>query len=220
VVGAIEDSFRSWENVECEDEPLGFEFLRDDDPRDCDEHYLLKQDPDHDFSPDENLIVFVEDWRSFGYDASAFALTSVWHNTKTGVIVGVDMEMNETIGAFGVCGVSPIRCGDVADIQNVVTHEVGHVLGLGHTDDETAVMFAESELGDMEKRTLKDDDIEGICAIYSNAPIKYCSETTTRSGSRWNCSVVRLGTNDQNAIWCSVVSCLIALLLIYRRRSG
>ncbi len=214
VLDAIEDSFQSWENVECEGEPIGFEFLLDDDPEDCDEHYRLKKDPDHDFSPDENLIVFIEDWDSFGYDPSAFALTSVWHNTKTGVIVGVDMEINETIGEFGVCGISPKRCRDVADIQNVVTHEVGHVLGLGHTDDETAVMFAESKLGDTEKRKLKDDDIEGICAIYLDEPLRYCSDSRK---TRTACSVAQLGATERNASWVVLISCLIAFLSIHRR---
>lgn len=214
IVDAIENSFRSWEEVECEGDPLGFEFLRDDDPEDCDEHFRLKKNPKDDFSPDENLIIFVEDWDDFGYDASAFALTSVWHNTKTGVIVGVDIELNETIGAFGICGVSPRKCQNVADVQNVVTHEIGHILGLGHTNDANAVMFAESKLGDTEKRILKDDDIEGICSIYLDEPVSYCSNSRR---TRTACSVGRVGSKNYNAIWGILVSCLIASLLVYRK---
>lgn len=214
ILDAIENSFQSWEGVECEDEPLGFEFLRYDDPKECDEHYRLKEDPSHDFSPDENLIVFVEDWDDFGYDPSAFALTSVWHNKVTGVIVGADMELNETIGRFGICGINPKKCRNVADIQNVVTHEIGHILGLGHTDEEDAAMFAESKLGDTEKRTPKKDDIEGICNIYLDDPVSYCSRSMK---TRTYCSVGRLGSTNRNTIWVMFVSCLIAFRLIYRK---
>lgn len=214
IVDAIETSFQSWEDVECEGEPLGLEFLLDDDPKDCDEHFRLKKDPDHDFSPDENLFVFVEDWENYGYDPSAFALTSVWHNTTTGVIVGVDVELNETIGRFGICGIDPKRCRGVADIQNVVTHEIGHVLGLGHTDDEDAVMFAESKLGDTKKRTLKEDDIEGICEIYLDEPVSFCSNSKK---TRTTCSVGRVGSTNHKAIWSVLIPCLFAFILIYRK---
>ncbi|MBN1655307.1 MAG: matrixin family metalloprotease [Deltaproteobacteria bacterium] len=214
VIDAVEDSFESWAKVRCDGERLGFEFLRDANPEGCDRHWLLRDDPNTDFSRYENLIVFVSDWEDFDYEERAFALTSVWHDTETGEIVGADIELNETIGEFGVCGVSPKRCRDVADIQNVVTHEIGHMLGLGHTGEESAVMYPDSVLGDIKKRTLKSDDIAGICSIYSDDPVTYCSEY---SKTRANCSVSGLGSMDKSAIYYLFLSPLMLFLFIYRR---
>ncbi len=53
------------------------------------------------------------------------------------------------------------------DLRNVITHEAGHFFGLGHTqNDTTATMFAVAPPGEIDKRTLSTDDIEGMCAIY------------------------------------------------------
>ncbi len=48
------------------------------------------------------------------------------------------------------------------DLTTVALHELGHALGLGHTTDPNAVMFAEYS----GKRTLTPDDIAGIQALY------------------------------------------------------
>jgi Matrixin/Putative peptidoglycan binding domain len=55
------------------------------------------------------------------------------------------------------------------DFLTVAIHEVGHTLGLEHSADPTAVMFAfYSGL----RRTLRTDDINGIRAIYGNQSTK------------------------------------------------
>jgi len=47
-----------------------------------------------------------------------------------------------------------------------VTHEIGHVLGLLHSEDENAVMYWGMYGNEPQKVTLGKDDIEGIQAIY------------------------------------------------------
>nr|GMC67266.1 metalloendoproteinase 3-MMP-like [Ipomoea batatas] len=51
------------------------------------------------------------------------------------------------------------------DIQSVATHEIGHLLGLGHSGVPTAVMFPAIGYGET-KRLLDNDDIQGIRALY------------------------------------------------------
>ena len=65
----------------------------------------------------------------------------------------------------GTVGTNPTSCVGT-DLRNTVTHESGHMLGLGHSADVNATMFASASTGETSKRTLADDDIAGICAIY------------------------------------------------------
>ncbi len=51
------------------------------------------------------------------------------------------------------------------DWQTVAAHEMGHCLGLGHTSDDTAVMYASLSAATA-KRTPNSDDIAGRNAIY------------------------------------------------------
>ncbi|XP_047326762.1 metalloendoproteinase 4-MMP-like [Impatiens glandulifera] len=52
------------------------------------------------------------------------------------------------------------------DIETVALHELGHVLGLYHSNVPSAVMWPTSEPG-VTKRNLHDDDIAGIKALYN-----------------------------------------------------
>ncbi|KAL0435356.1 UNVERIFIED_CONTAM: Metalloendoproteinase 1 [Sesamum radiatum] len=52
------------------------------------------------------------------------------------------------------------------DLQTVGLHELGHILGLGHSTDRKASMYAYFEHG--ERRDLNDDDIRGIQTLYPN----------------------------------------------------
>lgn len=110
-----------------------------------------------------NVIVFVEDWASRENDPSAFAITSVWHD-KTGRIRDADMEVNDQGRVYGIC--PGAGACNVSDIQNVVTHEVGHFWGLAHSLNGDATMLATAPIGEIEKRTLAADDIAGICDAY------------------------------------------------------
>jgi len=51
------------------------------------------------------------------------------------------------------------------DAETIYLHELGHALGLGHTDDTTAVMYAYYSLGTVQ-RTPAPDDEGGIREIY------------------------------------------------------
>lgn len=56
---------------------------------------------------------------------------------------------------------------DVHDIQNAMTHEIGHMLGLGHSTDAEATMYSGAVIGETKKRTLDVDDRLGVGEIYN-----------------------------------------------------
>jgi Matrixin len=107
------------------------------------------------------------------HDSSAIATTTTTSVTSTGEILDADMELNDSGFFFTTtdqgppCPSSGTRVGCVGyDVQNTVTHEAGHYLGLGHSSDPDATMYAFAPNGETRKRLLHADDVSGICAIY------------------------------------------------------
>jgi poly(3-hydroxybutyrate) depolymerase len=57
-------------------------------------------------------------------------------------------------------------CSGGAYIEDVATHEFGHVLGLGHSTDPTATMYPSLAECSQQSRTLAADDIAAIRSLY------------------------------------------------------
>jgi hypothetical protein len=109
--------------------------------------------------PNDNLVGVVSEWKH----EDTLALTTVVFRTETGEILGVDMELNGTV-SFSIGDPDSVSY----DLQSVLTHEAGHMLGLAHSTEADATMFPSYAPGSIEKRTLSADDQLGICAIYPN----------------------------------------------------
>ena len=58
------------------------------------------------------------------------------------------------------------------DLQTVALHELGHTLGLAHSNDTQAIMYAYYS---GRRRELRSDDIAGIQSIYGSAPWRKCA---------------------------------------------
>jgi MYXO-CTERM domain-containing protein len=94
-------------------------------------------------------------------DSRTLAITTLSINVDTGDIYGVDVELNSALADFTTTD------EDVGiDLESIVTHEAGHFLGLDHSTTFDAVMREDYRPGDLAPRTLKPDDIAGICSIY------------------------------------------------------
>lgn len=158
---AVNMSFAPWLAVSCE-EPTSLSFVLSPELNDSTIAVHTSG------GSNVNSLMFIADgWVSDRMqDPTAYAVTYVWHNSRTGEIVGVDMEVNEARGPFAICPDTGCALGEV-DLPNVLTHEAGHYFGLAHTpDDEEATMWASAPVGELQKRTLQPDDEQGLCAIY------------------------------------------------------
>ncbi len=115
----------------------------------------LKEDPA------VNMIVFRE--QKWPYSTRPVAFTAVTYNVNTGEIFDADIEMNGEDYAFTT---RPDEETWKIDVQNTITHELGHVLGVDHTPEAAATMFDHAGPGEVNKRTLEEDDIDALCTLY------------------------------------------------------
>lgn len=95
----------------------------------------------------------------------AIALTTLYYDVGTGIIKKFDVELADWAYFFTVD-----TANAVTDVQNTITHELGHALGLDHSKDPEATMYFMAPSGDITKRDLAPDDIEGLCTVYAPVP--------------------------------------------------
>ncbi|PWK07879.1 matrixin family metalloprotease [Tumebacillus permanentifrigoris] len=86
--------------------------------------------------------------------------TATLVSSSTNKIVEADIDINVSY-PFANDGSS----GNY-DIGGNVTHELGHLLGLEHTTDTEATMYGTSTMGETKKRTLEQDNKNGILYLY------------------------------------------------------
>ena len=110
---------------------------------------------------------------------------------RDGAIVDADIELNGENFAIAVDGDTLGTESCLSELQNTLTHELGHLLGLEHsclapgdpprvdgdgnpvpscstasTEQQEATMYNFQECGETKKESLEPDDIAGVCAAY------------------------------------------------------
>jgi hypothetical protein len=155
--------------------------------------------------------------------ADALAVTTVSFNEDSAQIYDVDVELLSADTEFTL--------GDeevVFDLASVVTHEAGHFLGLDHpaTGGASATkptMASGYSPGEIETRSLEQDDIDGICATYPEGRSFPGGKTCEPRGKyspkcdKDGCGCSQAGT-DTPSSGMSLVSALIAAFALGRRR--
>jgi hypothetical protein len=185
IEGVLDAGFRTWMSVTCDGASPGFDVLGYAERATCQEaEYRTNRG-------NVNVVAMVSDWDARDYDPSAYAITTVWHNTDTGLILDVDIMVNEQLGPYAICpetGCPPaLPRNRVVDLENVLTHELGHFFGIAHSDVPNATMYLSAARGETLKRTLEADDIEAMCTIYAPGTLDACTDHTPRGGLDLNC---------------------------------
>ena len=123
------------------------------------------------------------------------ALTTIDFAPSSGAILYADIEVNTTAWTFATRDV-----GAGIDLQTVVTHEVGHFIGLAHGREPNTIMAGHlCDSGDrcardrVSSRRLATDDIAAVCALYP--PDAEGSAPAPPSAAPASCAVHAVGAS-------------------------
>jgi Matrixin len=163
-------AFATWMSAPCPGGGTPRINLTEAEPVECHQHQYNQT------TGNANIIMFHDSGWPYEGSSNTLALTTVTYLRDTGEIYDADMEINSTDNQL-----TTGDTGVVVDLLSIVTHETGHFLGLAHSPDADATMFADYQGGIM-LRDLSDDDIAGICAIYPPGDIPSDCDPTPRHG--------------------------------------
>ncbi len=107
-----------------------------------------------------NPIIFRDSGWPYNDAANSIGYTTLTVNLGTGEILGAAIEINSATHKISTSNPAP---ADAYDLETVLIHEVGHFLGLAHSEDNKAVMYAFYKPN---SSMLAADDVAGICKIY------------------------------------------------------
>ncbi len=149
VINAIVNAFNEWSKPDCTY---------------ASSKYIGKTDS-NEASPSDfvnNLFFITGKWPAElgGYGTIAVCTPATYSD---GYIKDADIRFNAADFIWSVSG----EKGKM-DIQNIATHEIGHLFGLDHTMVFGATMYPYSGPAETRERTIEEDDINGICYLYPN----------------------------------------------------
>lgn len=127
------------------------------------------------------------------YPDFTIGLTTTTFSFRNGNILDADVELNAsthlegdyflftTVGSPPCPQDQPAPNCVATDIQNTLTHEIGHVLGFDHVAPEDprtySTMEASAEVGEIKKRILDPGTRRGFCDSYPrNLPATSCDD--------------------------------------------
>jgi len=150
---AIIDGFRQWLNADCGDGTSPSITISDYGPVEC------RQAEYNQDSPNANIFMFRDDDWPYENAIDTLALTTLIFNADNGEIYDADVEVNTVQSPMAIDHVGP---QDI-DFSSVITHEIGHFMGLSHSSVPGSTMMPSYAPGETAMASIEQDDIDGIC---------------------------------------------------------
>ena len=138
---------QAWEDVACAE--VDFQFMGTTDK-------VWDND-------DQNTIFCVSDPAEWQFGVGAAGAT-LWLPKPEGYTAEVDLALNAADLEWRIGGGDALETG-VMDPQAMITHELGHWLGLAHTPHPFGTMYY-GLLPNGIQKTLSGDDKAGVCSLY------------------------------------------------------
>jgi len=180
---ALSASFGVWADMPCEGGPSSLTFVQLDDVSCRKAEYNVDE-------ANANIVMWQDyKWKYQGID-NTLAKTTVTYDSDSGLILDADIEINHAYNLFTVG-----EEGAVNDVQSVVQHEVGHLMGLDHTPVIGATMATDYAEGSL-RRLLSDDDVQAACAMYPPGRGASC-DSTPLGGFSKDCGGEEVSTEER-----------------------
>ncbi|HYP89329.1 MAG TPA: matrixin family metalloprotease [Polyangiaceae bacterium] len=176
---AVLNGFRQWINADCGDGQHPDVTMSDYGPVECHEAEY-NQD-----APNANIVMFRDDSWPYQNAIDTLALTTLIFNADTGAIYDADVEVNTFQAPMSLGIVGP---GEV-DFNSVITHELGHFLGLSHSGVPGSTMNRSYAPGDTAMASIEQDDVNGICAALPPGRAVASTSCEPRHGFSTECAL-------------------------------
>jgi hypothetical protein len=163
----------------------------------------------NDRAANSNIIMFRDNFANtrVGLRLGVIALTTLTANLVTGELFDADIEINSRDEDFEIDGDGQgVQPDEPRDLRGVVNHELGHLLGLSHTETQGALMRAAYE-GTF---VPAEDDVSAICAALGRgASDPSCSVATLPAateclGPDTSCPSQSTTTDESNGCACEL----------------
>jgi hypothetical protein len=176
---AITEAFGRWLSADCGGGTGPLVTINDKGAVEC-----RKAEYNQD-APNANIIMFRDEKWPYENAIDTLALTTLIFNADSGEIYDADIEVNTFQSAMALANVGP----EDIDFASVITHEVGHFLGLSHSDVQGATMRPSYAPGQTSMSSIEQDDIDGICTALPANRALTSDSCTPRHGFASACAV-------------------------------
>lgn len=150
-------------------------------------------------SDKRNVVQWVgSEWT---YGKEVVGMTITMYKQSSGFVTETDIVLNARDHTWAV---DPPQGSGHYDIQNVVTHEAGHLFGMGHSAVQDSTMFATTPVEETAKRSLDADDRAGIAALIQEINSRKPTKTDAPEPVVTAIEKQTSPLPDRNTIGCSV----------------